>query len=111
HELKTPLAGMRLLVDALLDDPEFDPQKTRDYLELIARENLRLSRLIDNFLTFSRMERNRHKFEFTSTTADDIVKAVRDALADRFHAPHVRLDIDVAPEMPAFRADPDALVT
>ena len=65
HELKTPLSSMRLLVDSLLDDTEFEPRKTREYLELIAHENLRLSRVIDNFLTFSRMERDRQKFEFT----------------------------------------------
>ena len=111
HELKTPLTSMRVLVDALLDDARFDPQKTREYLELIARENLRLSRLIDNFLTFSRMERNRHKFEFTVTTAGEVVKAVEDALSDRFHAPQVTLDVQVSPALPAFRADPDALVT
>jgi signal transduction histidine kinase len=111
HELKTPLSGMRLLVDALLEDQQFDPRKTREYLELIARENLRLSRLIDNFLTFSRMERNRHKFEFKTTTAAEVVEAVREALADRFHAPGVHLVMDVASALPALHADPDALVT
>src|SRR5207249_2771045 len=50
HELKTPLCSMRALVDSLLDDEHPDAEKTRDYLELIARENLRLSRLIENFL-------------------------------------------------------------
>jgi signal transduction histidine kinase len=42
HELKTPLASMRLLVDSLLEDQELDPLKTREYLALIAGENLRL---------------------------------------------------------------------
>ena len=64
HELRTPLASMRVLVDGLLADPEFDPAKTREYLELLmAVENERLSRLIDNFLTFSRLERQQHRFE------------------------------------------------
>ncbi len=55
HELKTPLSSIRLLVDTLLDDQSPDSHKTREYLHLIAKENLRLSRLIDNFLAFSRM--------------------------------------------------------
>ncbi len=111
HELKTPLASMRLLVDALLDEGQFEPRKTRDYLELVARENVRLSRLIDNFLAFSRMERNRHRFEFTLTAAAEVVKATEEALADRFRAAGVRLEVDVAPRLPAIRADADALVT
>src|SRR4029077_18061488 len=59
HELKTPLSSMRLLVDALLEDATLDETKTREYLQLIASENQRLSRVVENFLTFSRIERNR----------------------------------------------------
>ena len=44
---------MRVLVDGLLADDPLDPKKTREYLELLAVENARLSRLIENFLTFS----------------------------------------------------------
>jgi len=58
HELKTPLTAMRALVDTLLDTGRFDEKTTREYLKLLATENARLSRLIDNFLTFSRLERN-----------------------------------------------------
>ena len=57
HELKTPLASMRLLVETLLEDGCQDQKTVHEYLELIAGENRRLSRLIENFLTFSRMER------------------------------------------------------
>ena len=54
HELRSPLASMRVLVDGLLADDPLDPKKTREYLEMLAVENQRLSRLIENFLTFSR---------------------------------------------------------
>jgi signal transduction histidine kinase len=111
HELKTPLSSMRLLVDTLLDDPKFDPQKTREYLELIANENSRLSRLIDNFLTFSRMERDRQKFKFGETTPAKIIEAAVDAAGERFHSPQCRLDVDIAPGLPPLHADEDALVT
>ncbi|MBN2314031.1 MAG: hypothetical protein JXM79_08880, partial [Sedimentisphaerales bacterium] len=59
HELKTPLASMRVLVDTLLEGSYRDQQQVTDYLQLISKENERLSGLIDNFLTFSRMERNK----------------------------------------------------
>jgi signal transduction histidine kinase len=111
HELKTPLSSMRLLVDTLLDDPKFDPQKTREYLELIANENSRLSRLIDNFLTFSRMERDRQKFKFGETTPAKIIEAAVDAAGERFHSPQCRLDVDIATGLPPLHADEDALVT
>jgi signal transduction histidine kinase len=111
HELKTPLSSMRLLVDTLLDDSEFDPQKTREYLELIANENSRLSRLIDNFLTFSRMERDRQKFKFSETTPARIIQAAVDAAGERFQSPQCRLNVDVESGLPPLHADEDALVT
>ena len=110
HEIKTPLSSMRLLVDALLEDGEPDAGKTREYLELIARENVRLSRLIDNFLTFSRMERNRQRFEFLETQPARVVEAAVEAAGERFHAPGCRFDVELIPGLPALRADQDALV-
>ena len=74
HELKTPLASMRLLVDTLLNSQPLHEQTAREYLQLIAQENLRLSRLIDNFLTFSRMERNKYAFGFKEVPAAEIVE-------------------------------------
>lgn len=111
HELKTPVSSIRLLVDALLDDPVFDPPKTREYLELIAKENIRLCRVIDNFLTFARMERNRHKFEFSETTPADVVRAAVDVAGDRFQTSHCRLDVEVSADLEPLCADQDALVT
>ena len=40
HELKTPISSVRLLVDSLLEDDRPDATKTREYLEMIAHENL-----------------------------------------------------------------------
>ena len=36
-------------VDTLLDAPWFDEQQTREYLRLIAKENMRLSRVIESW--------------------------------------------------------------
>ena len=73
HELRTPLASMRVLVDGLLADAELDPAKTREYLELMAVENARLSRLIENFLTFSRLDRGRYRFTFAPVDPEALV--------------------------------------
>ena len=111
HELKTPLASIRLLVDTLLDDPSLDEQRVREYLELMAKENKRLSRLIDNFLAFSRMERNKHAFEFAEVRAADVIDAAVEVAGERFHAPECRLDVEIAPDLPPIDADADAMVT
>lgn len=107
HELKTPIASVRVLVDTLLTDEHPDAAKTRDYLELIAHENLRLSRLIENFLTFSRLERNRQRFEFTDVDPAHVIEA---AMTLQSGSDPV-VNINVEPDLPLIRADEDALVT
>jgi len=111
HELKTPLASMRLLVDTLLRSPVINQETAREYLQLIARENLRLSRLIDNFLAFSRMERNKQAFDFSQTAPKDIVDAAAAAVRERFHPPECRFEVRAAPNLPPVTADAGALVT
>lgn len=111
HELKTPLASMRVLVDTLLEGRQKDALQASEYLALIAKENERLSRLIDNFLTFSRMERNKRAFEFTEVRPDQVVQAAVGTVRERFEAAGFRLELETAPALPTITADKDALVT
>ena len=110
HELKTPLASMRLLVDSLLDEDRLDAGKTRDYLQLIAGENLRLTRLIENFLTFSRIERDRQRFAFTETNPAAVIESAVQVMRERLQPPTCHLTVNISPDLPAIRADEDALV-
>ncbi|HOX58092.1 MAG TPA: HAMP domain-containing sensor histidine kinase [Candidatus Paceibacterota bacterium] len=111
HELKTPLSSMRLLVDTLLNSQPLHEQTAREYLQLIAQENLRLSRLIDNFLTFSRMERNKYSFGFKEVPAAVIVEGAVTAVRERFNASGCEFKTEVPPALPEVMADPDAMVT
>lgn len=109
HELKTPLTAMRALVDTLLESERFDEQTTREYLHLIAHENLRLSRLIENFLTFSRLERGRFAFKFSPVRPADLVQSTLAAASERYHAPGFAFGVETDDYLPAIRGDSDAL--
>jgi len=111
HELKTPLSSMRVLVDTLLEGRCRNEQQAHEYFAMIAKENERLSRLIDNFLTFSRMERNKRTFDFAPTDVAKIVRTAADAMRDRFSSPGAQLEARVAENLPPVQADADALVT
>ena len=110
HELRTPLASMRVLVDGLLDDPELDPIKTREYLRMIAVENARLSRLIENFLTFSRLDRREQPFDLQPISPVSVVDAAVVAVRERLPA-SCHLEIAVDPHLPPVLADRERLVT
>jgi signal transduction histidine kinase len=111
HELKTPLSSIRLLVDTLLDEKSPDLDKTREYLQLVAKENMRLSRLIDNFLAFSRMERNKYPLQLTETSLARIINDAIDAVRERFDRPDCRFEVELSDNLPNINADADALIT
>jgi signal transduction histidine kinase len=110
HELRTPLASMRVLVDALLADTELDRTRTREYLEMMAVENARLSRLIENFLTFSRLDRGRYPFAFVPADPAAIVTSAVEAVRDRLPATSA-VEVDVEPTLPPVMVDAEAIST
>lgn len=111
HELKTPLASMRLLVDTLRDGHCNDARLVEEYTGLMAKENARLSRLIEDFLTFSRMERKGAKFERASLRPGEIVDAAIESIGERLRAPGCDLKVNFAPDIPDIFGDRDALTT
>lgn len=111
HELKTPLASTRLLVDTLLEGKCQNKQQETEYLQLIAKENARLGRLIDNFLTFSRMERNKQVFDITKTSPVEIADAAAEAMHTKFENANIHFTLDIAKPLPMINADKDAMTT
>ncbi len=57
HELKTPLTLIRLYGETLLYEPGILAEAGKEYAEVVTRESERLTRLIENVLGFSRIER------------------------------------------------------
>ncbi len=111
HELKTPLSSMRVLVDTLLDG-NYESEKTAtEYLQLIAKENERLSRLIDNFLTFSRMERNKQAFDMARVNPAEIAETAAEAVQTKFSKGKCKFDVSIGENLPNVSADKDAMVT
>jgi len=111
HELKTPLASMRVLVDTLLEGNVKDETQTEEYLRLTSKENQRLSRMIDNFLTFSRMERNKKAFTVVDCQAAAIAQDAIEAVKTKYAANNCQLKIDISDNLPEIQADHDAMVT
>ena len=111
HELKTPLASTRLLVETLLEEQCSDPVRVQEYLGLIASENRRLGSLIDNFLTFSRMERNKHVFDRQKIPVQVCVQAACEAMQTRMQDVGCAFTCHVAEGLPEISVDEAAFVT
>ena len=56
HELKTPLAAIRLLSDSILQTENIDPETTKEFVTDIGREAERLSRITEDLLRLTRLD-------------------------------------------------------
>jgi signal transduction histidine kinase len=56
HELKTPIASIQLLAEAVIDAAQNDPERTRHFAKNLLQESQRLNRLVTDLLDLSRVE-------------------------------------------------------
>ncbi len=77
HELKTPLAGIRLAAELLLDDHVTDETARRDWLRRLDGEAARLGMLVENVLDLGRTEKGERVFDPREV---DLAAVVRDTL-------------------------------
>jgi len=109
HELKTPLTSIRMFSELLADGRVTDKEKQRSYFNIITAETARLTRLINNVLDFSRLERGEKKYNIAKC---DLLGAVRETVGT--YRPHLeaggfKLECDL-PASPLFvNGDRDAL--
>jgi signal transduction histidine kinase len=75
HELKTPIASIRLVAEVLTED-QVTPEKQREYFGLLAGESARLSMLIENVLDLGQMERGERAYDLRP---GDLAEVVRDS--------------------------------
>jgi signal transduction histidine kinase len=87
HELRAPVASVRLLAENLERGKVSEPAKQKEYLRLLGQECRRLSALVENILDFSRIEQGRKQFEFEPTDlaalVEQTVKGLEPYAADR----------------------------
>lgn len=110
HELRTPLASMRMLVDTLREGRYRGEEKLHEYLDLIALENERLGRLAESFLTFSRLEKGAKSLRFETVEPSKIIEEVAQQMNGRLTAPGCEFQTETEPSLPEVRADREAVV-
>jgi signal transduction histidine kinase len=73
HELRAPVAAVRLLAESLERGTVTEETRRREYFRLISQECRRLSALIENVLDFARIEQGRKQYEFEPTDLPALV--------------------------------------
>jgi two-component system, OmpR family, phosphate regulon sensor histidine kinase PhoR len=63
HELRTPLTSIQGYTETLLDSLPDSPSSTREFLEIIRKNAVRMSRLTEDLLTLARVESGETRFD------------------------------------------------
>ncbi len=110
HELRTPVTTLLGFIETLQGPAAEDEPARHRFLEIMHREAARMSRLIDDLLSLSRIELDKHVRPQTALDVAPLIADVGRTLAMRLDADQRRLAIHVAPDLPPVVADRDQVL-
>jgi two-component system phosphate regulon sensor histidine kinase PhoR len=107
HELRTPLTSIQGYTETLLDSAPGNDH-SREFLEIIRKSALRMSRLTEDLLTLARVESGEQRFEIESTAPADLLQEAVQSFREIARAQNVELIVE---DHAAVRvgADPEAI--
>jgi two-component system phosphate regulon sensor histidine kinase PhoR len=94
HELRTPLTVLMGFLETLSDMRRPDPEMTQRSLRLMTQQTVRMSRLVEDLLTLSRLESTNAPFKEETVHVPELVQHLHQdalALSNGRHTFHVRL--------------------
>ena len=92
HELKTPLASIRLLTDSILQNEAVDPDTVREFVGDIGEEAERLQRITEKLLTLTRLDAGT-PVEAEAVPVEEVAQRVTHMLRPRARAVEVDLRV------------------
>lgn len=109
HELKTPLATLRIVGETLSRGRLTNRADIQDYAHLVDQEAKRLSRLVDNLLAYSRVTDVSEVYSFEPVAVADMVDDVLRGFHPQFAQNGFELAVNIPPDLPPVRGDRTAL--
>lgn len=109
HELKTPIAAIRMLADNLQESRVTEETRKAEYYQLISKEGARLSHLIDNILDFSRIEEKRKSFLLEKHNISGVVSETVRQFESLMEGKSQTISTMIEEDLPEVLADPEAL--
>lgn len=107
HELRTPLASIKLLVETLIHAVQDDPEAAQGFLRRIDVEVDGLTQLVRELLELSRIESGQVQLNFRLVDLAALLERAAGRLRAQGERARVALDVQVASALPPAYADPD----
>ncbi len=109
HELRTPLTQVRVLSELLAGDGFRSDAEARRAKEIIRREALRLTNLVENVLQFGRLRRRPAALPATPCALSEVIAEAREVFGPLLAERRATLEV-IDGDGVVVRADRDALV-
>jgi len=109
HELKTPLTSIRMFAEMLKEGRQPDPQRRGEYLDLMVSETDRLTKLINNVLDFSKLERGQRHYTLKHHDLNGLARELVQGQRLRLEANGFKVEFKPAAGPVFIRADEEAV--
>jgi two-component system phosphate regulon sensor histidine kinase PhoR len=105
HELRTPLSIFRGNLETLLDEENLSREETRHIFSTMKRHSDRLTRLVEDLLTLTRLEAKETKLQLAPVKLAAFLRRVGNDWAKRLAQKSLRLEMKLPDNLPPLIAD------
>jgi len=108
HELRTPLTAVRGLLEPLADGMVKEEEDRQRYYKIMLHEVMRLSRLITDMMTLSRLQSGTEYMELARVDLQELISDLATGYASTAEQKGIKLEVDCA-EVPCALTDGDRI--
>jgi two-component system phosphate regulon sensor histidine kinase PhoR len=109
HELRTPIAGIKAMVETLRGGAIDDKEAAIDFLTRIDSEVDHLTQMVSELTELSRIETGRAELRMSPANLNLLVEEVVTQLNTLAQRQQVTITADLAPDLPIIKADNDRI--
>jgi signal transduction histidine kinase len=81
--LKTPLTNIRMYIEMLEQGIAANPEREQEYFRILDSEGVRLSRLINNVLELSKLEKSQRHINMQTGTFEEVIAETQALMAEK----------------------------
>ncbi len=96
HELKTPLASIKLICDSIVDTEDPDVGMIKEFLSDLSSEVDRLTRIVERLLTLTKIGSSEEQMTLTPVDFNVMLNAIVNRLKPNADAKHINLCTDLS---------------
>lgn len=110
HELRTPLTNIKSYTETLIDAAgELPPETTVKFLNVVSNEADRMTRIVKDLLTLSKLDYGKMDLKFTRFSIKTMVESVYQAMVFEAKNKQLELELSIRADLPEMNGDKERL--